>query len=346
MMNFIKNSIRNIIDIFPNIVLNEVDYSLVNIPKHWKLSQRHNKDIKDIITLYYKNLKQFYGSNLNNILNEIQVQCKDIKTLAEITPFFASITKDDDEIKSIFDDRLVELLFKYYILLIFNTYIKLIDINPGPIFKPALSIDEESIEPEITPIAPVDVTLVEPSEYIPQEQSFIEAATLAGAKQNLTNTLSSYLVTIIEIICDDKEIINYNKETIMSKILTSKEKEKDEITDYLKDLTDEERAVENIFKQHKLESWSIGLQKGLTQYVQENYDDERDKAEQQLLKEREISKQTGVNEFNKDIYAYEFDANADVSEDIEKEVYSLVDYPGEDEDEPAYGNDPEDYENY
>ena len=37
------------------------------------------------------------------------------------------------------------------------------------------------------------------------------------------------------MMCEDKVSINYNKETIMNKILTSKEKEKDEITDYLKE---------------------------------------------------------------------------------------------------------------
>jgi len=93
MMHFIRNSMRNIIDIFPNIILNKVNYNAINIPKHWKLSQRHNKDLKDIITLYYKNLKQFYGSDLQDILTEIQSSCKDIYELAMITPYFATLRK-------------------------------------------------------------------------------------------------------------------------------------------------------------------------------------------------------------------------------------------------------------
>ena len=36
---------------------------------------------------------------------------------------------------------------------------------------------------------------------------------------------------------------------------------------------------------------------------------------------------------NKNIYSYEFDADAELAEEIDKEVYSLEEYPGEDDDE-------------
>ena len=118
--------------------------------------------------------------------------------------------------------------------------------------------------------------------------------------------------------------------------IANRTKEKKEITDYLKNLTDEEREVENIFKNQKLEKWSKGLQKGLTQYVQETYDEERELAEQELIKERKLAQQTGISEMNKNIYGYEFDADAELAEEIDKEVYSLEDYPGEDDNEPDY----------
>ena len=104
--------------------------------------------------------------------------------------------------------------------------------------------------------------------------------------------------------------------------------------------------MENVFKQHKLEKWSKGLQKGLTQYVQDNYDEERELLEQQQIKDRQLAKNPGVTDSNKDIYANDLDADAAVSDEIEREVYSLVDFPGEDEDDPAYGTDPEAYEDY
>jgi hypothetical protein len=327
--------------------LNKVDYSNVNIPKYWKLSKIHNKDLKDIIGVYYKNLKQFYGvTELQAILEEIQIKCQDIQELVYNTPLFAAFNDGKEEVFSIFDERLVNLLYRYYILLIFHTYIQLINISTESTTATALPLVEEiSIEPDTKEVK-IELEEVPPTEVPPAELSFIEEATIAGAKKEITSNLSMYLITICEMLCDDKDAINYDKEIILNKILNSKEKEKDEITEYLKDLTDEERAVENIFKQHKLEKWGKGLQKGLTQYVQENYDEERETAEKELLKERELSKKTGINEYNKDIYSYEFDADAALAEEIDREVDSLTDYPGEDGDEPAYGNDPEDYENY
>ena len=339
-MFFIRNAIYNIVDIFPNIVLNKVDYTDITIPKHWKLSQRHNLDIKDIITAYYRNLKQFYGTHeLHSILNNIQNKCMLIKALAINTPFFASFFDGETEIGSIFDARLVELLFKYYILLIFDVYISL--VNPAEVAATSAAVlpigdqfeDYEDIE-EV------------PEEAPEVEESFIEAATIAGEKKEVANKLSNYLVVIVEILCNDKAAIDFNKETIMSKILLAKEKEKTDITDYLKNLDDDERAVENVFKHHKLEKWGKGLQKGLTQYVQKDYDEEREILDQQQIKDRQLSNNPDVTESNRDIYASDLDAHTLLSDEIEREVYSLVDYPGENEDDPAYGENPEDYEDY
>lgn len=350
MMYFIKNVVHNIINVFPNIIINKIDYSTINIPKHWKLSQKHNTDIRDIIGIYYKNLKQFYNNQeLKVILEKIQIKCKNIEKLLLVTPFFATLKNGNNDIASIFDQRLTNLLYKFYLLLILDTYIKsIVDITP--IYETVLSMEDEFGEPKETDEVDEKYQAsktkeVKKAEEEKVELSYIEQATIAGAQKEIATQLSTYLVTIIEMSCEDKAVVDYNKETILSKNLTSKEKEKDEITEYLKNLTDEERAVENIFKQHKLEKWSAGLQKGLTQYVQENYDEEREAAEQQLIKEREIAQKTGVNEYNKDIYAYEFDDNAALAEEIDREVNSLTEYQGE-EDDPSYDNDPDDYESY
>ena len=124
MMNFINSSISNIVDIFPNIIINEVNYSNVNIPKHWKLSQRHIVDLQEIINNYYLKLKQFYGiKSLNPILKNIQSVVESIKLLAISTPYYSSIKDGNKTIETIFDKRLVSMLFKYYFLLTINNYI-------------------------------------------------------------------------------------------------------------------------------------------------------------------------------------------------------------------------------
>jgi hypothetical protein len=118
-------------------------------------------------------------------------------------------------------------------------------------------------------------------------------------------------------------MIDYSYDQIMEKVLRSKEKEKDIITDYLKEMTDEERQIENNFKKAKLGRWGKGLEKGLVQYVGETYDQEREEFEKQMLKEIKLGKLNVVTEMNKEIYDYDMDEAMLVADDIEREVNDL-----------------------
>jgi hypothetical protein len=380
MIYFIRNAINNLIDLFPNIILNQIDYSNVNIPKHWKLSQRHNLDIKEIIEKYYLRLKPFYGNpNLTKIFEIIQVKCRNIQLLVQHTPFFASIGDDKSNIYSIFDIRLTMLLYKYYMLIILDTYIKLIDTKldidvsvdadvavdfdispkkPGDDFeqyqidllKTATAQQKSQLEAEkeaddafvvkdVLSAADEEIPELEGESSeaeaaAPKAVTFLEAATEAGDIKETSGALSKYLDAIMKIICSDKSAIDFNKKLIMEKILVSKEKEKDNITQYLKELTDEERDVENLFKSHKLEKWGKGLKKGLTQYVQENYDEEREALDKQMIKDRLLAENTDVTDQNKNIFGDELDAEAQLDEEIDNEVNLLTEYGGEDDNGP------------
>ena len=383
MIYFIRNAINNLIDLFPNIVLNQIDYSNVNIPKHWKLSQRHNLDIKEIIEKYYLKLKPFYGDlNLTKILETIQIKCRNIQLLAQHTPFFASISDDKSNIYSIFDVRLTMLLYKYYILITLDTYIKLIDtkldVDLGGDLGGDLGVDlagdldddvpskektdafekyqvdllkkatlQQKLQLEAEKktddafvakevLAPFDEEFLESAGEsseapVAKTVTFLEEATGAGDIKVVNDALSKYLDGIMKIICNNKKTINFNKTLIMEKILVSKEKEKDNITQYLKELTDEEREVENLFKSHKLEKWGKGLKKGLTQYVQENYDEEREALDKQMIKDRILAEKSEVNDQNKNIFNDELDAQAQIDQEIDNEVNDLTEYGGEDE---------------
>jgi len=336
MMYFVRNALRNLVDVFPNIVVNKVNYADVTIPKHWKLSQRHTSDLKDIISTYYKNLRQFYNlPELDAVLVNIQTRCKSIAELALVTPYFASFSNGKETIDSIFDERLSSLLFKYYLLVTIAEYINLTQL-PTHFATPQEVLAIGEITPvEEDSLGQGGVPLEEDGRGVPleedSEETYIAQATVAGAKKEIMNKVSSYLVNVLEMVCNDKMAINYNKKSIMSKILVAKEKEKDSITEYLGNLSDEEREVENLFKKHKLENWGKGLQKGLTQYVQENYDEEREALDKQQIKERQLAKQTGVTNQNINIYSDDIDADTRIAEEIDKEEYSLEDYDGEDD---------------
>ena len=103
-INFINNYVLNFSSIFPNIILNEVDYKAINIPRHWNLSDRHNSDIRSYITEYYSSLQKYYkDTDIIAVLNAIQEKIHDMNELMLYTPFFSSITDGAETKYSIFD---------------------------------------------------------------------------------------------------------------------------------------------------------------------------------------------------------------------------------------------------
>ena len=302
LINFIKNVILQITKYFPHIIKNNINYSNVNIPKHWKLSNKHMNDIKEIINKYYLKLIQFYDNkelftHLDNTFNYLQYLIE----LSEKTPFFASYNIDDTEVTSIFDRRLTELLYRYYLL-------KIIEIQ--------IKFGESEI-------------LLEDIDELSDDK-----------KEVSSDVLSTYFISIFDIICNEKDVIDYNYESIMERVLRAKEKEKDDITEKLKSKSDDERNVQNIFKTHKLGEWGKGLQKGLTQYDEDTYDEERQRLEENALKEIKLGKNHLVTDLNKEIYSFELDEQGIIEERIEDDVFKLNDYDVvENIDDPEYGED-------
>ena len=88
-------------------------------------------------------------------------------------------------------------------------------------------------------------------------------------------------------------------------------------------MNDEEREIENIFKNNKLGDWNIGLQKGLTQYVKENYDRERDILEKQSINDKKMIDKGIVNEMNREIYRLDQEYDEMIQDEIDKENYDM-----------------------
>jgi hypothetical protein len=99
--------------------------------------------------------------------------------------------------------------------------------------------------------------------------------------------------------------LNFSKDAIMKNILKSKQKEKSGITERLKNLTIEQRKVENVKKNLKLGDWGIGQTKALFQYDENQYDKERDYIERMAIMEKKAGIEDDVTRENREIYAME-----------------------------------------
>ena len=319
-INFIKSYIENFMETFPNIILNKVDYDRSNLPKYWGISDFHENDIKNMINNYYASLKEFYNKNIiNNILFEIQIKCKNILLLAKETPSFSTISYKENIIKPIFDERTSKLLFEFYFLKIFDIYIGFSD-NENMIVREKVDLD---VEDQLFSVGYLDDQVTSSNINI-QEENVYNINILKGNKKELRKNISQLLVVYIIIMKKHKELINTSYDLIMDRIFKLKEKEKNMVTDRLKELTDEERNVDTILKINKLGVWSKGLQKGLTTYVMENYDEERNFMEKMNEYENVLRKKNkNVTDQNVNQYMDDFMENLDNEMEIEKDAYNM-----------------------
>ena len=285
-MYLFKNYLKDFIDILPNIIINKsINYN--KIPDHWKLSEIHVNDVKNIVSNYYESYLNFNNtSSLEHIFSHIKSKYKIFKDLSEYFMYFEEIKKqDDDVINSIFDKDLLNLLYTNFYLNLFTEYLNILENNE---FELMLLANDEDYD-----------------------------------KNHTYNEIFQYLNIFLNTLTKHYNLINLKYKNVKDNILFAKEKEKDIITDFLKNLSDESREIENIFKNNKLEKWNKGLQKGITQYVKENYDQERKELEKQAILEQKIKKNDIVTEMNKEIYKMDIEEEEFNNGLIEDEEYDM-----------------------
>ena len=295
---FFKEYIRNFLITFPNIIINK-NVNYLNPPKHWQLSDLHNNDVFNIMKKYYEKINLLSMQEEFSILyNIVNNKCKILLELINYFIYYESnYFSEEILINSIFDEEIIKYFLIYCFTSIFYEYINIIDSDE---FNMEV-LDNESYDKNIFKL-----------------------------------NVFTFLIESFGIMNNHNKLLNSNYKKVKEKVLISKEKEKDLITDYLRNLTDEERELENLFKNNKLEKWSKGLQKGITQYVQKNYDEERDAMEKQALKEKMLNKKNEVTDMNKEIYMMDLEEEMANEAQIDEEAYDMAAIPDDDDVDSDY----------
>jgi hypothetical protein len=318
-VQFYKNFIGYFITLFPNIVLNKVDYTNTLIPKYMKLSRNHAGKIVGYIENYYSDLKPFYGnSKLTSVLNRIQTSAKNIERLSQETPCFTTIQSGENILKPVFDERTSKMLYEYYLLRVIINYMDLSDEND-------MIVNETTIRQDVQDIFSVEYleereTRVDFTETTKTETHGI----LRGNQKELRQLVTHLLVAFLNIMNREKEKVDISYDKVRDNIFKLREREKDMITDRLKALTDESREIDTILKINKLGVWSKGLQKGLTTYDKEMYEEEEGFRDEMEKAERNIRKKnSNVTDENIDQYVEDYLEEQQMGEEIEREAYDM-----------------------
>jgi hypothetical protein len=327
-IEFYKTFISYFVTIFPNIILNKVDFMGTFIPRYMNLSSNHSNKISNYIESYYDELKMFYGnSKLMNVLNTIQRSAKNITKLTRETPSFSTIKYGETTLRPIFDERTSKMLFEYYLLRVIVHYMDLSDED-----RMVATYTE-------TPVEVQDLFSVDYLEDTETRADFTETSRtetygiLNGNKKELKQLVSQMLIVFLNIMDKHKDTIDISYKQITDNIFKLKNVEKNKITDRLKSLTDESRDLDTMLKINKLGVWNKGLQKGLTLYDKEMYEEEEEFRNEMETAERTIrNKNKNVTDENMEQFLDDYLDENQRRKDIEEEAYGL-DYLNEDYDD-------------
>ena len=309
-------------DLFPSMITNRVDVnaSIGKTKHHWNLSSIHYKNINEKINEYSALLKPFYEDEAVRIIcTTIGDRCESIASLAKAVPYFTSIDYKGGTTYSIFDKRTCEMFLEYCFLSVFMQYKDLCEQDARDV---VFTMKEQWREEEMYNMEDMDDTDLRVSVPIDVERDI----TLEGNQTQVKKKCADLLFAYVQIMKKHKDMVDKSYATIMDKVFKLSEREKDMVTDRLQKMTDDERKADTILKMNKLGVWNKGLQKGLTRYVKQNYDDERDFIENLHQVEKVVrTSNANVDDRNMDQYMEDFLEDQEREAEIDAEVYDIGD---------------------
>jgi len=268
-INFMKSYIELFVIVFPSMIINQ-RIQTIETPKYWGLSHDHANDVREMVSDFYRPIEKFYGDmTVRNVLNEIMTKSRGIYLLSQSTPILTNIKIGDKEIYNVFDKRTTTLLYEYYFLSVLTDYMYLTK-EPSMVTRMLVNPDKGE-----TDLFSADFLIEQQLRFTEDEQEFIE-----GDVMKLNKEVAKLLVSYLQIMMRSKKTINVSYQDVEDKVFKLKEAEKYDFTDKLKDMSDEQRAVDTILKHHKLGPlYSLGISKGIKEYDPEHFEHDKQIAE-------------------------------------------------------------------
>ena len=298
---FLKEQIYFIAKQLPTIILNKVDYTNVPVPKYWHLSGTHKKDIQNIVEGEL-GLFQGFSENIHLTMKNVVSANKSLFRIISVIPFFAT-----DE--NFLNATLYRQLMQFFFLEILESYIHHKETRVTTKKEPESAIDAG-----------------EKSQVLLTEMDIV-----VGEMEEVEEEIASLLIDILKNYGNHKKIINMNNQNIHDKILKAKEKEKNKITQTLKDLSIEQRKIENVLKTHRLGKWNVGQTRALFEYDANQYEKERAELEADALLEHKLGKMDEVTAMNRDIYRLDLIREQEAEKAAWQEATDISDLPEDDD---------------
>uniref|UniRef100_A0A6C0HHB1 Uncharacterized protein n=1 Tax=viral metagenome TaxID=1070528 RepID=A0A6C0HHB1_9ZZZZ len=341
---FIKNSVEAMSKVYPSIIMNNASYNVVH--KHWGLSKFHESDISRILNKYLEGLNKFKGDKtLRLFLRAVQKKTVDIHLLLQHIPMETPISKNDTTYFELFDKKTIYYLHVYCWYSVLYEYMNL--ASDGDL----LNIDIEETKRDrrkqnadlSDPSNSLSSIFSSSSEEVEEAQAELYQVEIrAGEKEDLQKRVCEMMVAFLRIDEHNKKTLDKSYSEIAKRVRRSKDEEKKEITDYLKNMQKDERKVEDLLKQLHQGRWNVGIQKGVFIYDKSAYDNAHTAAvlrfEQDLVLDETlepVQEDVGVEQLDQE-------QNAENDEFYDNEANDIAQYGDDYLDGNYYGEDGDD----
>ena len=326
-IQFLKNSVYNMSRVYPEMIqTNHAD--LTKVHKHWNLAGIHVVNVVGFLKKQYETLQEFKkDGTLNLLISETQTKLVDLTNFLNTLPLFAPIHKVFTESGtgkktqvswySLFSKRTIYMLLTYiwysvlyeYVMASHNEEFLQTDVlDQKEMRRRQLKENADQLAPgETYSEMDQNTDLAEYNDELLENEVDIKM----GDKKQLKTRVASLLTAFLEIEANTKSELDMSYGDIDKKIRKSKQDEKKLITDFLRDMDQDERRVEDLKKQLKLGRWNVGMQKGLVQYDKATY-------------EREVAGlEENDNPSVKDVADLEADLEADADAEADREAFDI-----------------------
>ena len=267
--NFVKNTIYEMTSVFPQILITNAT-NVSRVHKYWGLAEVDSTRIYRSIKGYYEPLGEFRQDPvLTRLLLHIQPKFVDLRLFFENLPIQEAIQVGGRDYYSFFDRETVQLLLEYIFLSVLHEYIiatnerDLLQLDQVEKKRTNRKRISEGAEPTLSAEFP---NLDE--EYKEVYGDMLEIQIQAGNRDELKTRVAKMLLSFISITKKNKAELDISYDNIAAAIRKRKEKEKNRIVEKFKNMSEDERKVEDMKKRLKMDEWNVGTQRGIFKYDQ------------------------------------------------------------------------------
>ena len=289
--NFIKNTVYEMTSVFPNILITNVT-NVSRVHNYWGLAEVDKIRIYNSVLKYYEPLGEFReDATLLRLLNSIIPRFSDLRLFFDNLPIQEPIRIGSHNYFSFFDKDTIHLLLEYVFLSVLHEYIIATD-DPDLIRLDKIE-KKRANRAAIAANSDIDTQFSAEFPHLAEEYEEVygdmtEIQIQSGNRDELKTRVAKMLLAFINIARKNKAEIDISYENITSAIRKRKDKEKTRIIERFRNMSEDERKVEDQKKKLKLDEWNVGTQKGI--FIYDKQTSQREVMEQMVEERLDIEK--------------------------------------------------------